>query len=106
MDSFIQVEADEPANEPLTADEIARQLRMSAAQQIAAADQLAMFAKAARQPCETFTQRRLINQRVNWLPARVPCGSEVLRLPFANVTEILSITYIDVNGVEQEMSVE
>ncbi|HYB94370.1 MAG TPA: hypothetical protein VEC39_05325 [Vicinamibacterales bacterium] len=61
---------------------------------------------SARQICETFVRRRLIDQVLDWKldGDSVPTGTQVLRLPFGNVTAIGSITYVDANGVTQPWS--
>jgi uncharacterized phiE125 gp8 family phage protein len=68
--------------------------------------QLLSWIPSARQICETFTRRRLIEQVVDWKldGAAVPCGSDVLRLPFGNVTAIGFISYVDTAGVTQTWS--
>jgi uncharacterized phiE125 gp8 family phage protein len=60
--------------------------------------ELVSWIQAAREIGETFTRRRWIEQVVDWQPACPPCGSEILRLPFGNVTAVSSITYVDTNG--------
>lgn len=104
MDSFIQVEADEPDEEPLTREEVARQLGMGDSELASSEDYIDGLSAAARQSAETYTRRRLIDQHVNWQPH---CGFRtfVMDLPFANVTEIVSINYVDTDGVERELSV-
>jgi len=95
-DWVTQAAADAPVNEPLTIEEAGRQVRMSASQIIASTEDLTDAITAARQIGETWMGRRFITQTVDWVRNRFPCGA--ISLPFANVTAIVSITYIDTAG--------
>lgn len=65
--------------------------------------ELTSWIASARQIGETFTQRRWIDQVVDWKldGCHVPTGSTILRLPFGNVTAVTSISYVDTSGVTQ-----
>ena len=71
-----------------------------------ASPELNSWIPAARQVCETFTRRRLIEQVIDWKldACDVPSGSAVLRFPFGNVTTLTSISYVDTSGTTQTWS--
>lgn len=62
--------------------------------------ELLSWIQASREQGETYTRRRWMTQTVAWTPDRPPCGSEVLRFPFGNVTAV-TVTYVDQNGTTQ-----
>jgi len=63
--------------------------------------ELVSWIQAAREQGETFTRRRWIEQTIDWKPEPPPCGSEILRFPFGNVTAVTSISYVDTAGDTQ-----
>ncbi len=63
--------------------------------------ELVSWIQAAREQGETFTRRRWLEQTIDWKPETPPCGSQILRFPFANVTAVTSISYVDTSGDTQ-----
>jgi uncharacterized phiE125 gp8 family phage protein len=83
-------------------------LRLGGDEASAQATILAGMVSGARQACENFTGRKLITQTLelwaeHWYEEGLSrCGR--LRLPWAPVSSITSVTYLDTNGAAQTWS--
>lgn len=86
-----------PANPPLLAPDVARQLATLPEQ----GEQLTALIEAATERAESYLGRALITQSLRLLLDEFPCGQlELPRPPLAEVTEI---RYLDADGVQQTL---
>jgi uncharacterized phiE125 gp8 family phage protein len=90
----------QPAVEPVTLAETKTHLRVDDFSEDELIDNLRV---AAREYVENFTSRKLITQTWDLKLAAFPCGG-CLELPFAPVSSVTSITYVDTAGVSQTWS--
>lgn len=88
-----------PTVEPISLTEAKAHLRVDVGDEDALIESLI---KSAREYVETFTHRALLTQTWDSKLDAFPC--DVIELPFAPVTSVTSITYVDTNGTSQTWS--
>lgn len=88
-----------PASEPLTLAEARLHLR----EDFGDDDHIESLIVAARQYCETYTNRAFITTTFRLTLDAFPCG-DVIELPRPNLLTVTSIQYVDENGDTQTFS--
>jgi uncharacterized phiE125 gp8 family phage protein len=95
-----------PNAEPLTVDEMRTYLRIDGTDEDAT---LTALIAGARDWCESFTRRALIQRTVDVVLDRFPPASKLkpkreIVLPFGRALSVTSIAYIDTSGVLQTLT--
>ena len=87
-----------PAAEPITTSGVKENSRITASGDDAL---IAVLIPAAREHMENITGRALITQTYEWYLDRFP---QTIKLPKPPLQSVSSITYVDVDGVEQTLA--
>lgn len=87
-----------PADEPVTVDDLKRQIVVEESDDDALLERLI---KSARSHVENYTGLWLVEQTIT---AKCDAFSDLRRLPFAPLQTLSSISYVDVDGADQTVS--
>lgn len=90
----------QPATEPITLAEVKTQLGIKTADTLSDAT-ITRRIKEARLFAEKYCQRAIITQTQEVRQDCFPASSGAIKLPYPNLLSIVSIKYIDTDGVEQ-----
>lgn len=91
----------QPSAEPVTLDDVQGQLRIVDLSEESAP--VERMIKACREQAETITRRALISQTHELVLDGFPAGRNPLDLPLPPLQSIVSIKYIDSDGIEQTL---
>lgn len=91
-----------PATEPVLLSDMEAQMRIPDLS--SEANEIELIIKAVREQAEAITRRSFITQTWELVLDRFPSGRGVITIPKAPLQDIVSIKYIDTDGVEQTLS--